>query len=82
MEADSWRVRSVSSGPKAVGFNILTSKNNASLPACCHLSESVRSSHLHSPSNYQTAVSKETVEPKISRDDREREETERRTSQG
>lgn len=31
MEADSWRVRSVSSGPKAVCFNILTSKNNTSL---------------------------------------------------
>lgn len=37
MEADSWRVRSVSSGPKAVCVNILTSKNNASPRTCSHL---------------------------------------------
>lgn len=37
-----------------------------------HLKKRVQSSHLHSPSNYQTAVSKETVEPKISCGDGER----------
>lgn len=66
MEDDSWRVRGVSSGPKRVPLNIRTCKNNV-----CHhprsSEEKSEISHLHSPSNYQTAVSKETVEPKISR---------------